>query len=317
MPSNDEMTGNDDMAGNDEIAMAGRLAAYLAVLAADGQPVDEADGRPGPELRSGQFHDVVLAGSIAYRFPRDEKSRRLLPGRVALLAALAARELPAAVPVPLGANWLDRPLGLCYVPMARLAGTPPDPGVLEDPRAADAMAVQLGELLDRLAVLGTSAAVTEAVPRSGAEDWHDWTEQVRAVLFPLMSAAGRRRAEAELAAVQRVPAAGDALVHTDLGGANLLLVTEAGRPRLAGILDWDSACIGNQANDVASLAVTFGWPLAALIERRRQETGRPSRSGSLVSAARVIAATFALQQALPAALSGDGASLADGLSQYV
>lgn len=334
---------------------AARLAAYLGVLEADGQPVRAAagggavteDGRTGadgaegghervPELRSGQFHDVVLAGSVAYRFPRDEESRRLLPGRVALLTALAEEDLPAAVPVPLGTGWLDRPLGRCYVPLTRLAGRPARPGMLDDRRAADAMSASLAELLDRLAALGTSAAVREAVPRASADDWHDWAEQVRAVLFPLMSATGRRRADGELAAVERVPAAGDALVHTDLGGANLLLATEGSVPRLAGILDWDNACIGNQANDVASLAVTFGWAVAERTERRhhdvrgdegrydegrydlgpREETERSGPARSLVSEARLIAATFALQQALPAALTGDEASLADGLSQY-
>jgi hypothetical protein len=36
----------------------------------------------------------------------------------------------------------------------------------------------------------------------------------------------------------------------------------------------------------------------------------------MLAEARLIAATFALQQALPAALSGDEESLADGLSRY-
>jgi hypothetical protein len=40
-------------------------------------------------------------------------------------------------------------------------------------------------------------------------------------------------------------------------------------------------------------------------------SGRP-----LLDQARVIAATFALQQALPAALNGDKASLDDGLHEY-
>jgi aminoglycoside phosphotransferase (APT) family kinase protein len=295
------------------VAVTDRLAAYLAVLEADGQPVGTgaraADG-PIPELTSGQFHDVVLAGDVAYRFPRDEESRRLLPGRVALLTALAKQSLPVAVPVPLSTSRLERPLGSCYVPMTRLVGTPVSPGSLDSVRGTAALASQLADLLDRLAALGSDPAVRDAVQSAGPHDWRDWAEQVRSVLFPLMSAAGQRRAAAELAAVQRVPAAGDALVHTDLGGANLLLATGGSVPRLVGILDWDSATIGNQANDVASLAVTFGWPAAAQIERRR--ASRP-----LISQARLIAATFALQQALPAALSGDEASLEDGLSGYV
>ena len=95
-----------------------------------------------------------------------------------------------------------------------------------------------------------------------------------------MSEAGRRRAAAELTAVQEIRAQGNALVHADLGGANLLLTAASeptgGRaPVLAGILDWDEACIGNQASDLASLAVTLGWPLAAQIERQRQSPTPP------------------------------------------
>ena len=294
------------------------LARYLAVLAADGQPVATAAGAGAAVagtgaamLASGQFHDVVLAGDVAYRFPRDEESRRLLPERARLLSALATHDLPAALPVPLSTRWLARPVGSCYLPTRRLAGAHPGPELADDPAAADAVAGQLAGLLDRLARIGAEPDIRREVPAAAAGDWRDWAGQVRAVLFPLMSPAGLRRAEAELRAVLTVPPDGDALVHTDLGGANLLLEMTAAGPRVAGILDWDNACIGNQASDLASLAVTFGWPLAARIERRRSGSGL-----SLLPAARLIAATFALQQALPAAISGDQASLQDGLSHY-
>jgi hypothetical protein len=47
------------------------------------------------------------------------------------------------------------------------------------------------------------------------------------------------------------------------------------------------------------------------IDAQRHDDDTPT-----IALARAIAATFALQQALPAALSGDAASLADGLSTY-
>lgn len=289
------------------------LAGYLAVLAADGQPAGPGSA-PSAELKSGQFHDVVLAGDVAYRFPRDAESCRLLPGRARLLTALADCELPAEIPVPLGTSWLSRPAGSCYLATRRLAGIHPHPGLLGEPRFAEAMTVQLAGLLDALARAGTEPAIRQSVPAAQPGDWRDWAGRVREVLFPLMSPAGRRRAEAEVRAVATVAPDGDTLVHTDLGGANLLLDTGADVPRIAGILDWDNACIGNQASDLASLAVTFGWPLAARIEQRRKGD---RHAGPLLPAARLIAATFALQQALPAALSGDEASLDDGLSRYV
>jgi aminoglycoside phosphotransferase (APT) family kinase protein len=287
------------------------LARYLAVLAAAGHAVGPAAQPGGPDLRSGQFHDVVLTADVAYRFPRDEESRRLLPSRVALLTVLSRWELPVSVPVPVDTGQLDRPLGSCYVALTRLSGAPADPALLDDALAERAVIAQLAGLLDQLSRLGADPAVRAAVPAAAAADWADWAAQVRSVLFPLMSEAGRRRAEAELAGVLSIPATGAALVHADLGGANLLFETRAGSPVLTGILDWDGACIGNQANDVASLAATFGWPTTAQVQRRRSGPGAP-----MTAMARKIAATFALQQALPAALSGDAASLDDGLVRY-
>ena len=65
------------------------------------------------------------------------------------------------------------------------------------------------------------------------------------------------------------------------------------------------AHLGDPATDLASIAVTVGWTAAASI------------APDLLPAARTYAATFALQQALPAHLAGDRANLADGLSRYV
>ena len=126
-----------------------------------------------------------------------------------------------------------------------------------------------------------------------------------------MSEQAGRFGQAELARATAVDPAGTALVHGDLGGTNLLWDAAPPGPRLAGILDWDEAHLGSQAEDLASLAATFGWPLA-----ERLEAAWPA-GGGLLEDARAIAATFALQQALPAALSADRAMLVDGLTRYV
>lgn len=284
-----------------------QLADYLAVIGPAGR-----DDR-APELRHGQFHDVVLAGDVAYRFPRDEESRRTLPGRVALLRVLADRRLPVATPVPLAAGdrSQDEPLGRSHVALSRLAGQPLPREQATSPRSEPIVIGQFGRLLDALAELGADPAVRKAAPGPDPDHWVRFAREVARVLFPLMSPPGRQRAEAELARVTAVDPAGTALVHGDLGGSNLLWdVTEAG-PRLTGVLDWDEAHIGSQAEDLASLAATFGWDLAGRLDARRHAGHR-----SAIGDARAIAATFALQQALPAALSGDHAMLADGLVGY-
>lgn len=277
-----------------------RLAGYLAVLGLAGSSGTA-------RLVAGQFHDVVLAGEVAYRFPRDEESRRKLPAVVALLAALGQAGLP--VPVPLATSHLQSPLGRCHVPLTRLRGQPL--GQLRGRRAEEAVVTELARLLDQLAGLGSDPAIRSLVPRAGADHWAVFAGQVRRVLYPLMSGPGRRQASAELAAVTAVTPVGGALVHNDLGGANLLWATSGDVPKLAGVVDWDESRISDQAGDLASIAVTIGWPLAERIDTCRRGATRP-----MLADAKIIADTFALQQALRAALTGDQASLDDGLRDY-
>jgi aminoglycoside phosphotransferase (APT) family kinase protein len=283
-----------------------QLADYLAVIGPAG-------GGRQPELRRGQFHDVVLAGDVAYRFPRDEQSRRALPGRTALLRALADGRLPVATPAPLGPAPAGQPeaLGRCHVALTRLPGQPLSREQAVSPRSAPVVIGELGRLLDALAGLGADPAVRSAVPGADPDRWVRFAAEVTRVLFPLMSDRGRQRAGAELARASAVDPGGTALVHGDLGGTNLLWTGRQDAPRLAGVLDWDEAHIGGQAEDLASLAATFGWGLAGRLDARRHRGRRPT-----IADARVIAATFALQQALPAALSGDRVMLADGLAGY-
>jgi aminoglycoside phosphotransferase (APT) family kinase protein len=125
-----------------------------------------------------------------------------------------------------------------------------------------------------------------------------------------MSAEGRRQARRELDDVLSLPTpARPVLVHGDLGGSNLLW-EQSPRLRLSGVLDWDELFLGGQANDIASIAATYGWSIARRAARAVED---PERA---VSEASYIKATFALQQALPAALSGDTENLDDGLDSY-
>jgi aminoglycoside phosphotransferase (APT) family kinase protein len=320
-----------------------RLAEYLSII---GEPPG---GRAAAaRLARGQFHDVVLVGDVAYRFPRDEESRARLPARVALLTVLAHRRLPVAVPGLLSQAALHEPLGRCHVVLRRVTGQPLGREAVTGTREQAAVARDLAALLDRLARLGGDAGIRAVVPGADRQLWHRFAADVSTVLFPLMPDHGRKRAEAELSRVLSVDPVGGALVHGDLGGTNLLWHTAprqsgprqtgppepghlepgdaAGRhggpaagpgrasaalPRLAGVLDWDEARIGSQADDLASIAATFGWPLARRVDARRHAGQTPT-----IAAAEAIAGTFALQQALPAALSGDAASLADGLTRY-
>lgn len=220
----------------------------------------------------------------------------------------ASGGLTGAVPWPVGAVRGDLPLGRCHARLRRVRGRP----LGRAEAATPGLAGELARVLDELAALGQHPAVRVAAPAADPAYWIRFADDVREVLFPLMTGAGRRRAEAELRAVCAVDPMGGALVHGDFGGGNLLWTDGPSGVRLTGVLDWDEAHLGSQADDLASLAATFGWPLAEQVDAARNGGHTPA-----VPAARLIEATFALQQALPAARSGDAASLADGLTRYV
>jgi aminoglycoside phosphotransferase (APT) family kinase protein len=283
------------------------LDKYLAVIGAGCGDSDETQAR----LVHGQFHDVVLLGSVAYRFPRDEESRRLLPSRIALLRILRSCDLPVQIPSVVSDAAVGEPLGQCHVALERVSGQPIGPDQVAKASAQSGVITDLALLLDLLLELGADHAIREVVPRAHPLSWQRFADDVASVLFPLMSPDGRARAGTELTRVLAVDPTGEALVHGDLGGANLLWTETDSQPRLAGTLDWDGAQIGNQADDLASIAATFGWPLAMQLDAKRHDGETPT-----VADARAIAATFALQQALPAALSGDTVALDDGLLGY-
>jgi len=283
------------------------LAGYLGVI----REIYGDTGSGGqPRLEHGQFHDVLVTGDVVYRFPRDEDSRRQLARRTEVLAALARVQLPVAVPSPVSAVDPGLPLGRSHAVLQRLPG---EPLFLDQVRGPDAQAIaaQLAGLLDALQRAGADPAVAAMVSPADPGRWRQFAADVAEVLFPLMSEHGRHRAAAELRDVQALDPAGAALVHEDLGGSNLLWDLAGRQPQLTGVIDWDGAYLGSQATDLGALAVSYGWSVAERVDALRHRGLRPG-----IWPARAIAATFALQQALPAALSGDAAMLADGLAGY-
>ncbi|MBL1074706.1 aminoglycoside phosphotransferase family protein [Nocardia sp. 2] len=276
------------------------LEPYLAVVRGFGDDPAEI------AVHSGQFHHVLLTSTRAYRIPRTRTAAAALRQRAGILHILSELALGVGVPVPVAL--VAKPDFLCLV-TSRIPGEPLDPGVLADPGVLDSVADQLARVLSALGAAAVRAA--GRFPVTPPRRWHDFAEDVRARLFPRMSPRGRARAAAELDAVVALSAVDAALVHGDLGGENLLWVSSADGPLLSGIVDWDEVALGDPAEDLAALMAGYG---AALGERI---TDRRNGSSGMLARAHVIRATFALQQALSAALDDDPDELADGLRDYL
>lgn len=227
------------------------------------------------QLTNGQFHDVLIVGTeFVVRFPRTKSD----PGRIFRL--LEHIDVGFETPRPLLLR--DEFLAVSYVP-----------GESWNPR----WPVPIDDFIELLSRMSTVDITSDLAP---TPDWDLFANDVRELLYPLMSPTGRDRADRELDDLLAVDTSARTLVHGDLGGANLRFVDG----RLVGVLDWDEAHLGDPAADLASIAVTVGWAAAAGI------------APDLVPAARAYAGTFALQQALPAFHADDPESLDEGLARY-
>ena len=252
----------------------------------------------------GQDHDVVLLGDeTVVRFARHPAAVATQP-REARLLRLLDGVLEVALPRVLDERTGPGP-GEAFLVQRRLHGN----------RLRESTAVALGpmafryaspiaDLLQALAAVPLTPALCDEL--APALDWSAFAARVEQLL-PRMSAAGRERAQAEVAAVVAVrPPAPAVLVHGDLGG-NLLWDPDERRP--TGLLDWTFAHPGDQAYDLATLAAVSGWELAETVDALLPE--------SLLERARAYAGTFALQEALHGVDVDDEAAVGRGLAVYV
>ncbi|WP_380281647.1 viomycin phosphotransferase [Kitasatospora purpeofusca] len=266
----------------------------------------------GLTIRQGQFHQVVIGAERVVCFARTGAAAERLPGRAARLRALAGLGLGFRTPEPLEEGAAAGPDEPAYLVLTRVPGAALAEDVLESPEAAEAVAAQYAALLSALAAAGGDDRARSVLPHALEGEWREFSDGVRAELFPLMHHAGRVRAERELAALDGLPHLTSAVVHGDLGGENVLWETVDGLPRLSGVVDWDEVALGDQAEDLAAIGAGHGAELLG----RVLALGAGAAGGDMDGRIAAIRGTFALQQALQARRDGDEAELADGLTGY-
>ncbi|GAB3153080.1 hypothetical protein GCM10027290_45330 [Micromonospora sonneratiae] len=272
-----------------------------------------ADDLPDLVVRRGQFHDVVIGAEQVVCFARTRAAGERMPRRAAVLRVLSGLGLGFRTPQPLaeGTTAGGEP---SYLVLSRVPGAPLATSELLRPGISDTVAAQYAALFRTLSEAGATEAAREALPHQRADRWPDFAEGVRRELWPLMSVAGRDRAEWELAALDGLPQVTSAVVHGDLGGENVLWEWTDGVPRLSGVVDWDGVLLGDQAEDLAAVAASYGDTLlAAVLVRLRPWGLAPADVSARISA---IRGTFALQQALQALRDEDQSELDDGLIGY-
>jgi aminoglycoside phosphotransferase (APT) family kinase protein len=180
-----------------------------------------------------------------FRVPRRPEAAAVLRVERRLLALLAPR-LPVPVPVPeLSLHAL--PDGTPYGLYPRLPG---EPATCDD---CPALAPDVAALLTALHAVEPADALVLGLAAPGSVDLGVLADRAAAEVVPLLpwgSVAALRRAFAVL----REPPPVEVVVHGDLGEANLLV---AGG-RLAGVVDWSDAHVGDPAVDLSWFVQCLG-----------------------------------------------------------
>lgn len=177
------------------------------------------------------FKVLILEDRWVLRIPRHRLAVEELEKEIVLLPAIADR-LP--VQIPRFAHVSREPL---YVTYRLIRG---NPYVDEDPSGVRAF-------LDAL-----HAVPVEDVPAphpDWLEAYREQADEFRRVALPLLDPDERSRGEALLAEVETLTGFSSALTHSDIAPLHL----RVHESRLAGVIDWGDARIGDPAIDYAWL----------------------------------------------------------------
>ena len=177
------------------------------------------------------FEVAVVDDEWVFRFPRRSGVEPALEAEIVLLPALAPA-LPVAVPA--FEHVSREPLFVAY---RRIRG---EPLIDED---ADGVRT----FLEALHAFDASALPVER--RDWIEAHREQCAEFERLVFPLLDSDVRSRAERLFAEVETLTGFEPALLHADLGPEHLLVRDG----RLAGVIDWGDARVGDPALDYAWL----------------------------------------------------------------
>lgn len=178
------------------------------------------------------FKVLVAYGEWVVRIPRDAASAEKLAKEIELLPALAPA-LPVEIP-----RFEQSSLEPPFVVYRLIRGEPLRD---EDPDGVRAFLEALHSF--------DSASVQSLERPAWVEAWRENAARFRAVVLPLLDVDERGRGEALLQEVETLTGFEPALTHCDIGPSHLLVRDG----RLAGVIDWAGARLGDPALDYAWL----------------------------------------------------------------
>lgn len=211
-----------------------------AVLAELGE---ESDCTRWSVVPTGSSHLVVeIDKRISVRIAKNPVARKNLARRSEVLRRLP--DYHFNIPRPLTRTIIAK--GHTAVGLTWVAGTHRTGGVAAE---------QLGRLLEQLWATDTST-FDGFLDRPG-QHWggHKRRHVILDEVVPMLLPRNRDLAREAINDLAELEVVRPRLVHSDLMSHNMVWQGD----HLSGVIDWDHACLGDPAQDAASLALCFGW----------------------------------------------------------
>ncbi|MHB1630212.1 MAG: phosphotransferase family protein [Bacilli bacterium] len=265
-------------------------------------------------LDSGQNNDVLeINNSWIFRFARHLLGAANLGTEVVVLQYLKGK-LPLKVPTPEYVYHGFPDSKLPFMGYRKISGIPltREWVISTEVSNLNILAAALADFLRILHTLPIPQEIINIVPFQNKTDyWSNIFERIQRLLFPYMRFEARNQVKEHFESFlnsSRDADDGMSLIHGDFGGRNILLSDNY--RGLEGVIDFGSVGLGDPAIDYAAIS-TVHPQMLELIEKSNPHIRR------YMDRIKFYTGTFALQEALYGAESGDENALRSGLKQYI
>lgn len=194
---------------------------------------------------SGSAHYVInMEGRLSVRVAKTPEIGAKVARRTETLRRLP-QHLGFATPRPITRTIMRN--GMTAVGLTWIKGEPKNPG----PASTKAMA-QMLRTLHNIDYTGMEPYLDKPHYHWGGKDW---IQTLQDDVVPQLLRSNQKLASKVIDKVLDLDPVEPRLIHNDLAGHNILWRGE----KLAGVIDWDHACLSDPAYDWASLGNWYGW----------------------------------------------------------
>jgi aminoglycoside 2''-phosphotransferase len=266
--------------------------------------------------QEGQYnHVLVVNDALIFRFAKVPPALQTLRRETAILKSIR-EHITLAIPDPIYHNLDTSTIGEAFVGYPMIPGKPLWRDLfrmMDNPDILEAVARDLATFLRELHSIPVNEVIPIHLPtEDGPDGWADMYRCVQDKLFPYMRYDARALVADHFESYLADPQAyafEPVLRHGDFGTGNLIYDPEA--RRMAGVIDFGAAGLGDGATDMAGLLASFGEAVLA-----RCASYYPAIEAASPRI-RFYYGTFALQEALFGLENGDQEAFASGMETFV